>query len=130
MHPNIITKDDNTPGITFSSFSIPLVDRDKNRIHIVQTGGDIPNIYLRVLTIYVETKEIYSGLIDGFDYKITTGTVNLLSNGRILFTGGSSPIIYLSSYVLLPFGLSNTYYGLKITQINLFPNPVDIYKLI
>lgn len=131
---NISIFDDNAPDIKFSNYGVPFVDRDKNLVHIVQLGGVTPDAYLRIITIDIETREVFSCVQDGFDYYIASGTTNLLPDGRLLFVAGMKPDNFTMSnkacIVTVPSYQTSIPKLPENNKISLYPNPVkDILQI-
>ena len=66
-----------------------MIDHARNLLHIIQQGGTTANIVLRIVTINLKTGSVNtSAPKDGFDYSLVSSNLSMLSDGRILFTGG------------------------------------------
>ncbi len=103
------------PGLTFYSNRAPMIDLTRNLIHLVQSANNTNSI-LRIVTINYLTGSVNSSRMSGFDFPVYSSNLSMLSDGRILFTGGNksdnftlsakafiiTPAIYLETAVNNP----------------------------
>lgn len=80
--------DETAPTLKYGSSRIPMIDKTRNLLHIVQHSGTTSNMILRLVTINLKTGELTTSKKDGFDYYLTSSCLSMLPDGRILFTGG------------------------------------------
>ena len=76
------------PGLTFYSNRSPMIDLTRNLIHLVQSANNTNSI-LRIVTINYLTGSVNSSRMSGFDFPVYSSNLSMLSDGRILFTGGN-----------------------------------------
>jgi len=81
-------EDETSPTIKYGCSRIPMIDKTRNLLHIVQNSGSTSNIILRLVTLNLKTGELTTSKKDGFDYSLTSSCLSMLPDGRILFTGG------------------------------------------
>ncbi len=81
--------DETAPTIKYGCSRIPVIDKTRNLLHIIQHGGTTSNIILRIVTINLKTGELTTTKKDGFDYYVASSNLSVLPDGRILFTGGN-----------------------------------------
>lgn len=87
----IMTKEDPESGLNFGTARLPLIDRERQLVHIIQSGGELPNLTMRVQTIDLRSGLVYAALLDSIDVHFGTSSINMLPDGRILFAGGNKP---------------------------------------
>jgi len=76
--------------IVFGTNTIPMIDRTRNLLHIIQAGLDASHI-LRIVTVNMTTGSVHLAKMNGFDYYPSSGNISMLDDGRILFIGGMKP---------------------------------------
>ncbi len=74
---------------TFGCARTLMIDQPRNLLHIIQQGGAAGNITFRLVTINLQTGSVNSSQQDGFTYSPASSNLSMLSDGRILFTGGN-----------------------------------------
>ena len=82
--------DTDNQSITYSCNRTPMIDVSKNLIHIVQAAQNT-NYILRIVTINPVTGSVNYSKMNNFDYSPISSNISMLSDGRILFTGGNKP---------------------------------------
>lgn len=80
--------DETAPTLKYGCSRIPMIDKTRNLLHIIQHGGTTSNIILRIVTINLKTGELTTSKKEGFDYYVASSCLSMLPDGRILFTGG------------------------------------------
>lgn len=68
-----------------------MIDKAKNLIHIVQVGTSGSSTNLRIVTVNLNVNSIHAAKLSGFDFNVGSSVMELLADGRILFTGGNKP---------------------------------------
>lgn len=83
-----LTDEDN---ITYGCNRNLMIDKTNNLIHIVQAGASGSDNILRIVTVNLNNNAITAAKLTGFDYNVGSSVMEMLSDGRILFTGGNKP---------------------------------------
>jgi hypothetical protein len=68
-----------------------MIDKTKNLIHIVQVGTSGTTTNLRIVTINLNVNSVKAAKLTGFDFNVGSSVMEILADGRILFTGGNKP---------------------------------------
>jgi ribosomal protein L24E len=83
-----LTDEDN---ITYGCNRNLMIDKTKNLIHIVQVGTSGSDNILRIITINLNNNSVHAAKLTGFDFNVGSSVMEVLADGRILFTGGNKP---------------------------------------
>ena len=86
--PIPLTDEDN---ITYWCNRNLMIDKTNNLIHIVQVGTSGGSNVLRIVTINLNVNSVHAAKLTGFDFNVGSADMEILANGRILFTGGNKP---------------------------------------
>lgn len=68
-----------------------MIDKTNNLIHIVQYGTSGNDNILRIVTVNLNVNSVNAAKLIGFDFNVGSSVMEVLADGRILFTGGNKP---------------------------------------
>jgi hypothetical protein len=68
-----------------------MIDPIRNLIHIIQVSSNNSDYILRLVTVNPVNGSVNFTKMDGFDFNTASCNLSMLSDGRILFTGGNKP---------------------------------------
>ena len=68
-----------------------MIDKTNNLIHLIQVGASGTEYILRIVTINLNVNSVHEAKLSGFDFNVATSVMEVLADGRILFTGGNKP---------------------------------------
>jgi hypothetical protein len=78
-------------GLNFGCQHKIMIDPIRNLIHIIQVALNNTDYILRIVTVNPVNGSVNATKMDGFDFNTASCNLSMLSDGRILFTGGNKP---------------------------------------
>jgi len=77
-------------GVQYNCNRNLMIDKQRNLIHLVQSTGTAPYT-LRIVTYNLNNGTTNASKLENFDFFVASSVMEVLTDGRILFTGGNKP---------------------------------------